>query len=184
MSARVHLRRWRESDLAPFRRMNADSAVMRYFPGLLSPEESDALARRIEKDFLRNGFGLWAVAIPGRTEFAGFAGLARPRFAPERVEIAWRFDRAFWGEGFATEAAAMALERGFSEVQLESIVAFTAEINVPSVRLMKRLGMQFSHVFAHPALRAASQLSRHVLFEMSRSAWMNARRPFADLFKP
>ena len=70
------------------------------------------------------------------------------------------------------------------EFQLESIVAFTAEINVPSVRLMKRLGMQFSHVFAHPALCAASPLSRHVLFEMSRSAWTSARRPFADLFKP
>ena len=184
MPLRVRLRAWRETDLAPFRRMNADRAVMRFFPHPLSSEESDALARRIADGFKKNGFGLWVVEIPGLTEFAGFTGLSRPAFAPDWVEIAWRFDRAYWSKGYATEAAATALERGFAEFHLERIVAFTAEVNRPSVRLMERLGMRYTDAFAHPSLPAESPLSRHVLYEMDRSAWTDARSPFVDLFAP
>src|SRR5262245_17321157 len=105
---RLHLRRWRPEDRAPFARLNADPRVVEFLPGPLSQEESDARVDRIEAHFERHGFGLWAVEIPGVTAFAGFVGLSVPPFETHFTpcfEIGWRLDTAYWNRGYATEGA-------------------------------------------------------------------------------
>ena len=44
---RLLLRQWRESDLEPFARLNADPEVMRWFPAPLSRDQSDAMVDRL-----------------------------------------------------------------------------------------------------------------------------------------
>jgi len=80
-TARLHLRRWRPEDRAPFAALNADPRVMQYFAGVLAREAREALAARIEEHFAAHGFGLWAVDVPGATAFAGFVGLCFTHFA-------------------------------------------------------------------------------------------------------
>ncbi len=46
---RLLLRRWRDEDRPIFAAINADPDVMRYFPGNLTREQSDALADSIER---------------------------------------------------------------------------------------------------------------------------------------
>lgn len=75
---RLLLRPWRAEDREPFAQMGRDPAVMQHFPSLLTREESEALVDRIEAHFAANGFGLWAVEIPGEASFAGFIGLMAP----------------------------------------------------------------------------------------------------------
>jgi RimJ/RimL family protein N-acetyltransferase len=48
---RLLLRRWREDDVEPFARMNADPVVMEHFPSLLTREQSAAMVERIADDF-------------------------------------------------------------------------------------------------------------------------------------
>lgn len=142
---RLLLRPWCDEDLAPFAAMNADPEGMRYFPATLSHAESDALAGRILEGFAARGFGNWAVEVPGVTPFVGFVGLSVPRFeAPFMpcVEIGWRLARACWGKGYATEAARAALAFGFGNLKLPEIVSFTVVANLPSRRVMERLGMR------------------------------------------
>jgi len=55
---RLLMRRWRDSDRAPFAALNADPEVMRYFPAALDRGESDRLIDRIEERFDQQGFGL------------------------------------------------------------------------------------------------------------------------------
>ncbi len=74
---RLLLRRWRAADREPFARLNADPQVMEHFPATLSRAESDSLIERIESSFARDGFGAWAVEMPGELELAGFVGLWR-----------------------------------------------------------------------------------------------------------
>ena len=69
---RVLLRDWRDADLAPFAALNADARVMQHFPGVLTREESDAVAARIRASLSENGWGLWAAESAG--EFIGFVG--------------------------------------------------------------------------------------------------------------
>jgi len=168
------LREWTDEDLAPFALLNADPEVMRYFPASLRPEESDALARRIRADLDSRGWGLWAVEVldgPSRG-FAGFAGLAAPRFeAPftPAVEIGWRLARRFWGHGYATEAARAVLAVAFGRLALDEIVSFTTADNHRSRAVMTRLGMSRNPAddFDHPSLPSGHPLRRHVLYRLS-----------------
>jgi RimJ/RimL family protein N-acetyltransferase len=172
-TGRVILRGWRASDRAPFAALNADPRVMEFLPGVLTRAESDAFADRIEAHFAERGFGLWAVEVPGRAPFAGFVGLAVPRFEASFtpcVEVGWRLAHAFWGGGYATEGARAALEFGFGKLGLAEILSFTVPANVRSRRVMEKLGMSHraEDDFDHPALPEGHRLRRHVLYRLSQ----------------
>lgn len=138
---------------------------MEHFPSTLTREESDAMADRVEGHIERYGFGPWAVEIPGVTEFAGFIGLARPSFDMPfgaRIEVAWRLARAYWGKGYATEGAKVALDYAFSTLGLPEVVAFTVPENHRSIAVMKRLGMDYGGEFVHPDVSL-----RHVIYRLA-----------------
>ena len=170
---RLTMRQWRDADREPFAAMNADSAVMRYFPAALDRSQSDALVDRLASSIDRNGWGFWAVEISGTGKFIGFVGLNVPSvqfpFSP-CTEIGWRLARAAWGHGYATEAGVAALSFGFKELQLEKIVSFTAAINAASIAVMRRLKMREMGRFDHPSLNPDSELRRHTLFEIKSTA--------------
>jgi len=170
---RLLLRRWRPEDREPFAALNADPRVMEHFPAVLSREESDALAARMETHFDGHGFGRWAVEIVGVTPFAGFVGLSIPHFqAPfvPCVEIGWRLATDFWGRGYATEGAKAALAFGFYELGLKEIISFTVPENLRSRRVMEKIGMTYDPKddFDHPLLPAGHPLRPHVLYRAVR----------------
>ena len=82
-------------------------------------------------------------------------------------------DRPFWGQGYATEAAAAALEDGFGRLGLDEIVAYTTPVNHRSRAVMARLGMSRDpdEDFDHPRVPETHPLRRHVLYRLSRAAW-------------
>jgi RimJ/RimL family protein N-acetyltransferase len=175
-TARLLLRRWRQADRELFARLNADPLVMEQFPAVLNREESDAMANRIESQFNEVGYGLWAVEALDQAPFIGFVGLSVPNFQAHftpAVEVGWRLDRPYWGNGFATEAARAALADGFSRAGLTEIVSFTAPANERSIRVMERLGMTHDPAddFEHPRLPEGHRLRRHVLYRLSRDRW-------------
>jgi RimJ/RimL family protein N-acetyltransferase len=169
---RLILRPWRDDDLAAFAALNADPIVMEHFPSLLDRAQSDARAQRIRDEFEREGFGLWAVEVPGVAPFIGFTGLSRPAFMPEVVEVGWRLARAHWGAGYATEAARAALAWGFANLPLAEIVAMVVPDNVRSQRVMARLGMVRDEAvaFDHPAIAVGHPKRLHWLYRLPRPA--------------
>jgi RimJ/RimL family protein N-acetyltransferase len=84
------------------------------------------------------------------------------------VEVAWRVNRRYWGQGYATEAAAAAIADGFDRVGLKEIVAMTALGNTASVRVMECIGMSRSIEFDHPSQPKGSLLRRHILYRLQR----------------
>jgi ribosomal-protein-alanine N-acetyltransferase len=173
---RLSLRRWRDEDIVPFAALNADQTAMRFMPGVMTAEETRALIARFEEHHRANGFGVWAVEAPGVAPFVGFVGLQQVAFeAPftPAVEIGWRLAPAYWGKGYATEAALAVLRFGFEELNLDQIVSFTVPANKPSWSVMERLGMMRnpSEDFDHPRLPVGHALRRHVLYRMTRDAW-------------
>jgi RimJ/RimL family protein N-acetyltransferase len=163
------LRQWRDEDRASFAALNADAEVMRYFPSTLTRAESDAFADQIATLIDERGWGLWAVEVPGVAAFVGFVGLNVPSFMPEVVEVGWRLAKEHWGNGYATEAGREALRIGFEELGLDEIVSFTSVPNVPSQRVMQRLGMTHDPArdFDHPSV-PEGPLRRHVFYVARR----------------
>ena len=121
-----------------------------------------------------HGFGQWAVEIPDEASFIGVVGLEtvsyEAHFTPA-VEVAWRLTRAYWGRGYATEAARAALDYGFGQIGLREIVAVTVPANQRSRRVMERLGMTGipEDDFDHPRL-PEGPLRRHVLYRLDNPA--------------
>ena len=168
--ARVKLRQWRDADCAAFAQLNADPVAMEFFPAILTLEESDAMVQRCRDAIEQRGWGFWCLEIDGTC--AGFTGLNAPTFeAPfmPAIEIGWRLHPRYWGHGYATEAARLALDYGFDVLQLREIVSFTAVANVRSRAVMQRIGMRHDADgdFDHPRLAPGHRLRRHVLYRLS-----------------
>ena len=116
---RLRLRAWRDEDLPLFAELNADREVTEHLLGPLTRSQSDALVGRITEHFLREGFGFWAVEVPGVAGFIGMTGMGIPSYtAPFTpcVEVGWRLGRRYWGQGFATRQ----LERCWSSASKPS----------------------------------------------------------------
>jgi 3-dehydroquinate dehydratase / shikimate dehydrogenase len=169
---RTLMRAWRDDDLAPFACLNADEEVMRWFPSTLTRDQSDALAMRIRDRLAEDGWGLWALEVPGVSLFCGFVGLSRVPFEADftpAVEIGWRLDRPWWGHGYASEAASTCLDYGFEHLGLTEIVSFTTTKNVRSRAVMERLGMKHDPAddFDHPGLPEENPVRPHVLYRLT-----------------
>lgn len=178
---RVRLRPWCSDDIGAFAALNADPAVMAYFPDVLTTAQSNDLAQRIQAGFEKNGFGFWALEIPGALPFAGFVGLSIPGsaglpFMPA-VEIGWRLCQQAWGKGYASEAAQLALAYAFAQLNLNEVVSFTTLTNQRSQAVMQRIGMRYAEGedFMHPALPADHPLRHHVLYRLSHSDWLKTQ---------
>lgn len=174
---RLLLRSWRPDDRAPFACINRDPAVMEYFPAPLCEIESNHFADRIEAHFAQHGFGLWAVELQGSSEFIGYTGLAIPRFDAAFtpcVEIGWRLASSFWGRGLAFEGAQAVLRHAFRTLLLPELVSFTVPANHRSRRVMEKLRMTRDPAddFEHPLLPQGDLLRRHVLYRLTREAWL------------
>lgn len=164
---RLILRDWQEEDLEPFRELNSDEEVMRYFPKTYSAEETDVFYRAIIKEFEEYNYGLYAVEIKESNEFIGFIGFHRATFEADFtpcIEIGWRLKRDAWGKGYATEGAKACLEYGFNNLNFKEVYSFTAKINKPSQNVMKKIGMHYIKDFNHPKIDHSSKLCRHVLY--------------------
>src|SRR5262249_7114825 len=149
--------------------MNAHARVMEFFPRRLSRLESDAMIDRIQEHFGKRGFGLWAIEVRDVAAFIGVDGLAVPNFTAHFtpcVEVGWRLVFEYWGHGYATEAARLALCYGFGTLGLSELVSFTSTKNHRSRAVMERLGMRRNGAedFDHPALPTGHRLQRHVLY--------------------
>ncbi len=173
---RLFLRPWKEQDIEPFSRMNADPRVMEYFPATQSREESERFIKKVMAHFGRYGFGIWAVSLLESGEFIGFIGLLHVDFAvpfTPAVEIGWRLGLDHWGKGYATEGALVCLQFGFTTLNLQEIVSFTAKQNMRSRRVMKKIDMHHDPKddFDHPKLPEGHPLRRHVLYRLKASEW-------------
>ncbi|MCX4024627.1 GNAT family N-acetyltransferase [Endozoicomonas sp. SM1973] len=172
---RVILRQWLPEDYKPFAAINADPVVMKYFPSCLSAVESDAFADKIVSLIAKRGWGLWAVELVDTKQFIGFVGLHQPEaklpFTP-CVEIGWRLAKAYWGVGYATEAAQSVLQFAFNQLNLSEVVSFTSVTNKQSQAVMQRLRMvNTGQNFEHPSVSAESPLREHVLYKITKQQW-------------
>lgn len=167
---RLILRNWKDEDIAPFQKMNANAEVRRYFPDILSYEATKNIVEQMKTVIDQYHIGLFAVELKETQTFIGMVGLNYiPKGSimsfPELpfYEIGWRLDKTVWGNGLATEAAEAVLtyakENGISEVY-----SFTSEINKPSRRVMEKLEMEHIRDFLHPKVIHDERLAAHVLY--------------------
>ena len=173
---RLILRPWQKSDKPLFAKMNADPVVMRYYPSVLTETESHNLADRIAAIIEQQGWGFWALERREDNCFIGFTGLNQPDYAlpiKSCTEVGWRLASAYWGQGYATEAAKASLVFAFNQLKLKEVYSFATVTNTRSQAVMQRIGMSDTgHNFIHPHVRGNAELEQHVLYKIGREEWL------------
>lgn len=174
---RLYLRQWKLSDFPAFAELNADAEVMRFFPSLLNTEESNWLAQYLTDLISNEGWGMWAVELKASGEFIGFIGLRHLDVdsgvpLTPLVEIGWRLASPHWGRGYATEGAIAAMDYAFDTLRLEEVFAQVTVPNLPSQRVMDKLGMyDYEHNFDHPKYPPDNYMKTHRLYRITKAEW-------------
>lgn len=169
---RLLLRDWKEEDILPFAQMNSNPHVMKYFLKTLTEKESLEFYNRIQDEFSRCGYGLYAVEKKEDGAFMGYTGFHAfafdVDFAPG-VEIGWRLRYEDWNKGYATEAAKACLQYAKQHLPLQIIWSFTSLSNKSSERVMQKIGMQKIKEFLHPLVPGNHPLQAHLLYKITKN---------------
>jgi RimJ/RimL family protein N-acetyltransferase len=92
--------------------------------------------------WLINGAGWWAVEDRQTGQLVGNVG-AFFREGSTVMELGWNTFRSFWGQGFANEAAAAALNYAFEVRREPKVRALIISGNESSLRVAQRLGLTY-----------------------------------------
>lgn len=105
-------------------------------------EQTDAILRQSVEWFDRRGYGLWSIRPAAGSTLLGFGGFWEFRDPPD-LELILGLAPDHWGRGYATEAGLALIRHGFRALGFPEIRGSTDAPNRDSVRLMRRLGMEF-----------------------------------------
>ncbi len=95
--------------------------------------------------YQRFGFGLWHVARKSDGAAIGMCGLLKRDSLPE-VDLGYAYLPAYWGQGFAIEAAAATMRHAARKFGLRRLIAVVSQGNSASIRLLEKLGMSFERM--------------------------------------
>jgi [ribosomal protein S5]-alanine N-acetyltransferase len=141
-TTRLILRRFTMGDLDALALMHSDPEVGRFLGGVKTPEQTQRRLEEWIEEYAQYGYSKWAVVLRSSGELIGRCGLS-----PEEIdghshwELGWTFARAHWGQGYATEAAAAAMQHSFQKLGHKRLISLIRPGNFASVRVAERLGM-------------------------------------------
>ncbi len=95
----------------------------------------------------RFGFGLWHAARRADGVAVGMCGLLKRDNLPD-VDIGYAYLPAFWGQGYAIEAAAAVLEHAARKFGLKRVIGIVSQGNAASIRVLEKLGMRYERPFS------------------------------------
>ncbi len=156
---RLLLRAFTPDDALLIYELNLDPEVTRY---TLDPirdidHAKQVLEQVILPQYVLYSHGRWAVHTKPDMKFIGWCGL---KARPERneIDLGYRFFKAAWGKGYATEAAGACIRYGFDKLHLRRIIGRAMPENKVSLRVLEKCGMiriGEEIVDGHPAITYA-----------------------------
>ena len=153
-TGRLRLRRFTIEDVDLLVALDSDPEVMRFITdGVPTPRATYSeviLPRWLALYESLPLLGYWAAEDRDKGGFLGWFHLRPDRIDPDEQELGYRFMRAAWGRGLATEGAAAVVRHGFESVGPEKISARTLAGNLASQRVMRKCGLAFERRFVYP----------------------------------
>ncbi len=142
-TARLTVRRWRDSDHAALLAVYGDLDAMRWVGDgrALTSDECGQWLEVTRRNYQQRGYGMFAVEMRRTGEVVGFCGLVHPGGQAE-PEAKYAYARDYWGQGIATEVLAGLLNYGAAVHQLRHIIATADPENIASHRVLEKSGMQ------------------------------------------
>ncbi|BEP15700.1 GNAT family protein [Acidothermaceae bacterium B102] len=105
----------------------------------LTIETTASFISRAEARWPNDGLSYWTVRLRETGEVLGMGGAQRHKTGS--WNLAYRFDVAHWGHGYATEVGASAIAAAHAYDNTVPVIAWIAEVNVGSRNVAARLGL-------------------------------------------
>jgi RimJ/RimL family protein N-acetyltransferase len=137
---RLIIRPFTPADFEAIHAVWSNPAVMRPIPSqAYDREQSWARLTGKLRHQARHGFSKWAVAEQASGTVIGECGVHYLEDGPD-IELGYKLARAYWGHGFAAEAARACLDWALG-ARPERVVAIVDPANTRSARILSKLGM-------------------------------------------
>lgn len=141
---RLLLRLFSGNDVDAFYHLCNDPEVMQFI-GDGSVPTKKAVRQSIKRWCLRyeeSGFTLMALVLQDTNELIGFCGLITQEIrGVKKVELGYRLGKAYWGCGYATEAAQAVKTYAKDKLGLEEVISLIQPGNRASLNVSKKIGM-------------------------------------------
>ena len=145
--------RWLTADDAPFMLglLNEPSFIENI--GDRGVRTVEAAREYIEKgataSYRDHGYGMYLVERKGDGTALGLCGLVKRPFLPD-ADVGFAYLPAYWSQGYALEAARAVMAHAAGPLGLERVVAIVSPGNEPSIRLLRKLGLEYDRMLEMP----------------------------------
>jgi RimJ/RimL family protein N-acetyltransferase len=94
-----------------------------------------------------------AILLKFNQEIVGVVSFVKVDITHRNAELGFWVGKPHWNKGIATEAASRILEFGFGDLDLERIFSKCFYDNLPSQRVMEKIGMEYEGKFRHEVFK-------------------------------
>lgn len=131
-------------DFERFYEINSDPNTNLFNPaGPMNLEKAKNDFNRMTTQWNEHNFGTWAIRLKPSETIIGFGGLSYRYYGTElKLNLGYRFDTAFWGQGYATELGRYAINYGFHELQKDQIFAVVRPKHAVSIKILEKCNMR------------------------------------------
>jgi RimJ/RimL family protein N-acetyltransferase len=142
-TARLHLRQFKHEDWESLHEHYSDPECTKYtFQRTLNEGESWRAMCSMVGHWSIRGYGPYAAVDAASQKVVGAVGLWYPNDWPE-PEIKWALSRAFWGNGYASEAVRAIQRPAFNQLGGKAPISLINSENKPSIRLAAAVGAKY-----------------------------------------
>ena len=139
---RLYLREMDRNDFRSLCEILQDDDVMYAYEGAFTDGEVQEWLERQLARYRQWGFGLWAVILKATDEMIGQCGLTmQPWKEREVLETGYLFQKQYWHQGYATEAAGACIKYAFEVLHAEEVCSIIRDTNIPSQNVALRNGL-------------------------------------------
>ena len=138
---RLSIRPLETSDLEGFHEMQSEPDVMKYTTGrAFTRKENEEDLKSVIRAYSNpeNEFWVWAVEDRNSNAFVGTVAIVRSELESNFFEIGFRFQKKYWGMGFASEIVDPLIQFGYKKMDLNTLVAYVDERNVGSIKVLRK----------------------------------------------
>ena len=164
---RLYLRKMEQSDYFSLCKILQDEETMYAYNGAF---DDDMVQEWLNKQLARYkeyGFGVWAVVLKETDEMIGQCGLTMQDWnGREVLEIGYLFQRAYWHNGYAAEAAKACKEYAFETLGADEVCSIIRDTNTASQNVALRNGMTKQNEIMVKHFRGADM--PHYLYSAAR----------------
>jgi 8-oxo-dGTP diphosphatase len=150
LTERLRLRPLAGDDAVPLHRLINDWEVARNLGPVPFPYGREALGEWIAKSAEdRAADRAFHFCITGREEEHPLGVIGLTREGGDTGRIGYWVGRRYWGHGVASEAVARLVSWAFGTLGLDRLIAYVADDNAPSMRVLEKEGFRFTHEAEH-----------------------------------